>query len=72
MVDFGTNDAADAGLQKTLLLHSIHRQAFFYAADDQLLVAKLELLFPQDQRTDKSRLLALLHEQFLVEEQHHL
>jgi hypothetical protein len=69
MADSGINDAANAKFQKTLLLHSIHRQAFFYGADDRSLVAMVESLFPQEQRTEKSRLLALLHEQFLVEEQ---
>jgi GR25 family glycosyltransferase involved in LPS biosynthesis len=71
MADSGINDSANANLQKTLLLHNIHRQAFFYGADDRSLVAKVEQLFPQDQRTEKSRLLALLHEQFLVGEQQH-
>jgi hypothetical protein len=69
MADSSINDPNAANLQKTLLLHNIHRQAFFYGADDRSLVAMVESLFPQKQRTEKSRLLALLHEQFLVEEQ---
>lgn len=69
MADSGINDPNAANLQKTLLLHSIHRQAFFYGADDRSLVAMVKNLFPEKQRTKKSQLLALLHEQFLVEEQ---
>jgi GR25 family glycosyltransferase involved in LPS biosynthesis len=69
MADSGINDPAAAKLQKTLLLHGIHRQAFFYGTDDRSLVALVESLFPKKQRTEKSRVLALLHEQFLVEEQ---
>ncbi len=69
MVDSSINDSANANLQKTLLLHNIHRQAFFYGADDQALIATVENIFSAKQRTEKSRLLALLHEQFLLEEQ---
>jgi hypothetical protein len=69
MADSSINDPANAKFQKTLLLHSIHRQAFFYGADDRSLAAAVESSFPQAQRTEKSRLLALLYEQFLVEEQ---
>jgi hypothetical protein len=71
MADSGINDPTDAMLQKTLLLHNIHRQAFFYGADDRSSIARVEHLFLPDQRTEKSQLLALLHEQFLVEEQQH-
>jgi hypothetical protein len=69
MFDSSINDPAAINLQKTLLLHSIHRQAFFYGANDRSLVAMVENIFPKKQRTEKSRLLALLHEQFLLEEQ---
>jgi hypothetical protein len=69
MTDSSINDPAAVKLQKTLLLHGIHRQAFFYGTDDRSLVALVESLFPEKQRTEKSRVLALLHEQFLVEEQ---
>jgi hypothetical protein len=69
MADSSINDPNIANLQKTLLLHNIHRQAFFYGADDRSLLAMVENLFPKKQRTEKSQTLALLHEQFLVEEQ---
>jgi hypothetical protein len=69
MPNSSINDPHMARLQKTLLLHNIHRQAFFYGADDRSLVAMVDHLFSHRQRTEKSRLLALLHEQFLVEEQ---
>jgi hypothetical protein len=69
MADSSINDPSAADLQKTLLLHSIHRQAFFYGADDRSLVALVENMFPEKQRTERSRLLALLHEHFLIEEQ---
>jgi hypothetical protein len=69
MADSGINDPTDAELQKTLLLHNIHRQAFFYGADDRFLIAMVENLFPDKKQTEKSRLLSLLHEQFLIEEQ---
>jgi GR25 family glycosyltransferase involved in LPS biosynthesis len=65
--DINDPDAAD--LQKTLLLHSIHRQAFFYGADDRALTTLLKQNFPVKLSTEKSRLLALLHEQFLLENQ---
>jgi hypothetical protein len=69
MADSGINDPNAANLQKTLLLHNIHRQAFFYGADDRSLTALVENLSLTKLRTEKSRLLALLHEQFLVGEQ---
>lgn len=69
MADSSINDPNAANLQRTLLLHSIHRQAFFYGADDRLLTALVEDFSSAKWRTEKSRLLALLHEQFLVEEQ---
>jgi hypothetical protein len=71
MADSSINDPADVMLQKTLLLQNIHRQAFFYGADDRSLTAKVKHFLRQDQRTEKSQLLALLCEQFLVEEQQH-
>jgi hypothetical protein len=69
MADSSINDPANVLLQKTLLLHNIHRQAFFYGADDRSLTALVENLSLTKLRTEKSRLLALLHEQFLVGEQ---
>jgi hypothetical protein len=69
MADSSINDPADVMLQKTLLLQNVHRQAFFYGVDDRSLTALLEGIFPVKQRTDKSRLLALLHEHLLIEEQ---
>jgi hypothetical protein len=69
MADSSINDPANALLQKTLLLNNIHRQAFFYGADDRSLVAMVESLCPVKQRTEKSRLLALLHEHLLIEKQ---
>ncbi len=69
MTNSSINGLIDANVQKTLLLHSIHRQAFFYGADDRSLTAAVEKLFSTKWRTEKSQLLALLHEQFLVEDQ---
>jgi GR25 family glycosyltransferase involved in LPS biosynthesis len=63
------NSRSDISLQHSLFLHSIHRQAFFYGADDRALAALLSQHFPAEISTDKSRLLALLYEQFLVEQQ---
>jgi hypothetical protein len=63
------NDPGATDLQKTLLLHNIHRQAFFYGVDDRVLISLMEKYFPVMLRTDKSQLLALLYEQFLVEKQ---
>ncbi len=63
------NSRSNLGLQKSLFLHSIHRQAFFYGADDQLLTTLLNQYFPVELSTEKSRLLALLYEHFLVENQ---
>jgi tetratricopeptide (TPR) repeat protein/GR25 family glycosyltransferase involved in LPS biosynthesis len=67
--DSNINDAANAKLQKTLLLHNIHRQAFFYGADDRSLTVLLNQYFPAALSTAKSRLLALLYEQLLVQDQ---
>ena len=69
MADSSINDPNAVSLQKALLLHNIHRQAFFYGADDRSLTALVDSAFPAQKRTEKSQLLALLHEQFLVEEQ---
>jgi GR25 family glycosyltransferase involved in LPS biosynthesis len=69
MAKSGINDPDASELQKTLLLHSIHRQAFFYGADDRALTALLNQYFPVELATEKSRLLALLYEQFLVKDQ---
>jgi hypothetical protein len=69
MADSSINDPNAANLQKTLLLHSIHRQAFFYGADDRSLMALMESIFPVKQDTEKSRLLALLYKHLLIEKQ---
>jgi GR25 family glycosyltransferase involved in LPS biosynthesis len=69
MADSSINNPDAVKLQKTLLLHNIHRQAFFFGADDRSLITMVESIFLEKQRTEKSRLLALLYEQFLLEEQ---
>jgi hypothetical protein len=69
MADSGINDPANALLQKTLLLQNIHRQAFFYGADVRSLTSLAGNVFPAKQCTERSRLLALLYEHFLTEEQ---
>jgi GR25 family glycosyltransferase involved in LPS biosynthesis len=63
------NLRTQTGLQKSLWLHNIHRQAFFYGADDRLLLERLRQQFPDQHSTPKSQLLALLYEQLLVEKQ---
>jgi hypothetical protein len=69
MADSSINDPNMGDLQKTLLLHNIHRQAFFYGADDRSLTVLMESVFPVKQDTEKSRLLALLYKHFLIEKQ---
>jgi hypothetical protein len=69
MAKSAINDPAAVDVQKTLFLHSIHRQAFFYGTNDQTLAASLNQYFPVELSTEKSRLLALLYEQLLVENQ---
>jgi tetratricopeptide (TPR) repeat protein/GR25 family glycosyltransferase involved in LPS biosynthesis len=63
------NSQSDGGFQKSLLLHSIHRQAFFYGANDRFLLDLLEQQFPTHLRSQKSQVLGFLHEQLLIEEQ---
>jgi hypothetical protein len=69
MADSSINDSANALLQKTLLLNNIHRQAFFYGADDRSLTALVDSISPVERCTEKSRLLASLYKHFLIEKQ---
>jgi hypothetical protein len=69
MADSSINDPNVANLQKTLLLHNIHRQAFFYGADVRSLNALMDSISPVERCTERSRLLASLYEHFLIEKQ---
>jgi GR25 family glycosyltransferase involved in LPS biosynthesis len=69
LADSTIENNADTDLNRTRWLHSIHRQAFFYGADDRALLTQLESQFPTQLSSDKSRLLSLLYEQFLIQSQ---
>jgi GR25 family glycosyltransferase involved in LPS biosynthesis len=69
LADSQIDNNADSDLNHTRWLHTIHRQAFFYGADDRALLTQLEAQFPTQLSSDKSRLLGLLYEQFLIQSQ---
>jgi GR25 family glycosyltransferase involved in LPS biosynthesis len=69
LADSQIENPADAELHRARWLESIHRQAFFYGADDRSLLAQLEAQFPTPISSPKSRLLGLLYEQFLIQSQ---
>ncbi len=67
--DSQIENPSDFGLHHSRWLHSVHRQAFFYGADDQKLLTQLTSQFPTQLSTPKSQLLGLLYEQFLTQDQ---
>jgi hypothetical protein len=55
-----TNFRSNLGLQKSLFLHHIHRQAFLCDADNRALTTSLNQYCSVELFIEKSRLLALL------------
>jgi GR25 family glycosyltransferase involved in LPS biosynthesis len=69
LADTQIENPTDLLLHRARWLESIHRQAFFYGANDDELLTQLATQFPVELSSKKSRLLGLLYEQFLIQAQ---